>query len=53
MTVALVAYRNLKPSTQAKVQEVLKKHPHYDEFLAAHRPPDVSEPERAFLQAAT
>jgi hypothetical protein len=35
------------------VLQILKQHPHYDEFLSAKRPDGISEEEWVFLRAAT
>jgi hypothetical protein len=52
MAVALIAYRQLEQAQQTKIQEILKQHPHYMEFLAASRPNDASLEEWVVMQAA-
>jgi hypothetical protein len=53
MVAARLAWERLTDKQRLKVIEVLKKHPHYDEFLAAKRPSGFSEPEWVFMRAAT
>src|SRR5262249_49945222 len=56
MVVALLACRDLKenkPAVLAKVHDLLKKHPHYEEYGRADRPASVGEMEWVFLRAAT
>jgi hypothetical protein len=53
MVAARLAWLKLKPGERSKVVEILKKHPHYDEFLAADRPNGFTEEEWVFLRAAT
>ncbi len=52
MAVALIAYRQLPDATQRKIQELLRAHPHYDEFLSAKRPADAPLEEWVVMQAA-
>ncbi|MGL5094981.1 MAG: S1/P1 nuclease [Planctomycetia bacterium] len=53
MVVARLAWSRLQPDERAWVVDVLKRHPHYDEFLAANRPAAFSEDEWVFLRAST
>ncbi|WP_020470173.1 S1/P1 nuclease [Zavarzinella formosa] len=53
MVVARLAWKELKPEERAKVIEMLKSHPHYQEFLTANRPDNIPEDEWAFMRAAT
>ncbi len=53
MTVALIAYRNLDDATKQKVSTILKAHPHYQLYLIANKPDNVSEDEWAFMRAST
>lgn len=53
MVVARLAYLKLSPEERAAAYAILKKHPHYDEFLAAGRPHNVAEEEWVFWRAAT
>jgi hypothetical protein len=53
MVVARLAWRQLTDDQRAKVVAVLRKHPHYDEYLAADRPAGFTEEEWAFMRAAT
>jgi hypothetical protein len=52
MTVALIAYRQLEKPDQQKVQNILKGHPHFKEFLSAKKPADASLEEWIVMQAA-
>jgi hypothetical protein len=52
MTVALIAYRQLDDGQKKKVQQILKKHPHFEEFLSANRPDDAPLDEWVVMQAA-
>src|SRR5262249_6032357 len=52
MTVALIAYRQLEAPQQKKVQEILKEHPHFKEFLKACRPADAPADEWVVMRAA-
>lgn len=52
MAVALIAYRQLNDAGQQKVQAVLRKHPHYDLFLAADAPADAKPDEWVVMRAA-
>lgn len=53
MTVALIAYREVDESVQKKLQEVLKKHPHYAEFLTKSIPASANKDEWVVMKAAT
>ena len=53
MLVARIAWLRMTAEQRAKVSEVLKHHPHYDSYLTAKCPADVSPEEWAFLKAAT
>jgi hypothetical protein len=48
-----LAWRWLSKDQRAKVVALLKKHPHYEEFLAARKPDGFTEKESAFMRAAT
>jgi S1/P1 Nuclease len=52
MTVARIAWNELTPDERKKVIEILKSHPHYEDFLKAQRPDNIPEDEWVFLQAA-
>lgn len=52
MAVAKIAFDRLAPAQREALHAILKQHPHYQEFLAADRPQDVSEQEWSFLRAA-
>lgn len=52
MAIAKLAYDQLDDGTKLRVYELLKKHPHYEMFLAAGRPAGVEEPEWVFMRAA-
>jgi hypothetical protein len=56
MAVARLAYEHLataNPHALGRMVAILKNHPHYQEFLARHRPQGVEEGEWVFLRAAT
>ena len=53
MVTARLAWRQLTDAQRARVVAILKKHPHYEEFLAANRAEGFSEEEWAFMRAAT
>ena len=53
MVTARLAWRQLTEGQRAQVLSVLKKHPHYEEYLAARRPEGFSEEEWVFMRAAT
>ena len=53
MVVARLAWRQLSDDQKAKVSAVLKKHPHYAEYLADRRPDGFAEDEWAFMRGAT
>ena len=52
MVVARLAWNQLNDDQRAKVVAILKKHPHYDEYLAARRPVGFTEDEWVFMRAA-
>jgi hypothetical protein len=52
MAVALIGYRGLGDAQKAKIQEVLKKHPHFGEYLSAQRPADAAPDEWVVMRAA-
>jgi len=54
--VALIAYRELvanQPKIAGKLLEILKEHPHYEEYLAKGKPDDVKLEEWVVMRAAT
>jgi hypothetical protein len=53
MVSARIAWNKLSNNQQAKVIDILKKHPHYHEFLAAKKRDGFSEDEWVFMRAAT
>jgi hypothetical protein len=53
MVVARLAWRQLNEDQRTKVVAILKKHPHYDDYLAARKPDGLSEDEWVFLRAAS
>jgi hypothetical protein len=53
MVAARLAWQKLDADQRSKAIEILKKHPHYDEFLSADRPQGFTEEEWVFLRAAT
>src|SRR5262249_44927339 len=50
---ARLAWRQLNEEQRGKVLALLKKHPHYEEYLITKKPEGFSEDEWAFLRAAT
>lgn len=53
MAVAKLAYGRLPRKERAEVDALLRAHPHYQRYLAADRPAEISEQEWVFLRAAT
>jgi hypothetical protein len=53
MVAARLAWQKLNQAQKDKAVQILKKHPHYEEFLSADRPNGFTEPEWVFLRAAT
>jgi hypothetical protein len=53
MVAARLAWQKLTEAQKDKAVQLLKKHPHYEEFLSADRPNGFTEPEWVFLRAAT
>lgn len=51
--IAKVAYEKLTPKQRAAIHDVLKKHPHYEEYLTAAKPAGVSDEEWSFIRAST
>jgi hypothetical protein len=53
MVVARLAWQKLSEKERAKVIAILRRHPHYGEFLSASRPEGFDEDEWVFMRAAT
>ena len=53
MVIARLAWQQLTEGQRAKVSALLKKHPHYEEYLIARKPDGFTEDEWAFMRAAT
>ncbi|HZV04416.1 MAG TPA: S1/P1 nuclease [Gemmataceae bacterium] len=53
MVAARLAWLKLDEEQRSKAISILKKHPHYDEFLTTDKPNGFSEDEWVFLRAAT
>jgi hypothetical protein len=53
MVAARLAWEKLDQDQRSKAIQILKEHPHYDEFLSADRPQGFTEDEWVFLRAAT
>jgi S1/P1 Nuclease len=53
LVTARLAWRQLTEEQRGKVTALLKKHPHFEEFLIAKKPEGFSEDEWAFMKAAT
>lgn len=52
MVIARLAWNKLMPEQRGAVIAILKKHPHYEEFLATGKPEGFSTDEWAFMRAA-
>src|SRR5436305_294440 len=52
MAIAKLAYDQLADADKLRAYELLKRHPHFELFLAAGRPAGVEEPEWVFMRAA-
>lgn len=52
LAIAKLAYDRLDDGEKLRVYELLKKHPHFEQFLAAGRPAGVEEPEWVFMRAS-
>jgi hypothetical protein len=50
---ARLAWRQLTDPQRAQVVAILKKHPHFEEYLATRRPEGFSEDEWVFMRAST
>jgi hypothetical protein len=53
MVAARLAWQKMSADQQAKAVSILKKHPHYVEFLKSELPSGFTEDEWVFLRAAT
>jgi hypothetical protein len=53
LVTARLAWRQLTDAQRAQVSAVLKKHPHYEEYLIARKPDGFTQDEWAFMRAAT
>ncbi len=53
MTVALIAYRRLSDAQKQQVSDILKHHPHYDQYLVKQVPEGTDKDEWAFVMAST
>jgi len=51
--IAKVAYDTVSPARRVAIHEILKRHPHYAEYLIAGKPNGVSDQEWSFIRAAT
>ncbi|MCS6851319.1 MAG: S1/P1 nuclease [Gemmataceae bacterium] len=52
MAIAKLAYDRLSDAEQARLFVLLKQHPHYERYLAAGRPADISEAEWVVARCA-
>jgi hypothetical protein len=52
MVIARLAWRQLNEDQRAKVITILKKHPHYADYLSARKPDGFTEDVWAFMRAA-
>ncbi len=50
--IAKLAYDQMEDGLKTKLFTILKSHPHYERFLAAHRPVDVSEVEWVIIRSS-
>jgi S1/P1 Nuclease len=48
-----IAYDSLSIAQQQTIHEILKKHPHYEEYLTAEKPAGISDEMWCFLRATT
>jgi hypothetical protein len=53
LVTARLAWRQLTEAQRTRISTLLKKHPHYEEFLIARKPDGFTQDEWAFLKAAT
>jgi hypothetical protein len=53
MVVARLAWQKLSPETRQAMVKVLRAHPHYEEYLAADQPAELSTEEWVVWRAAT
>src|SRR5262249_6635766 len=53
LVTARLAWRQLSEEQRGKVIALLKKHPHYEEYLIANKPEGFGEDEWTFMRAAT
>src|SRR5687768_153137 len=53
MTVALIAWRELTPQQQQQLAEIMKAHPHYQQFVVETKPPQADEAAWAFMKFST
>jgi S1/P1 Nuclease len=53
LVVARLAWLQLSKEQQAQITAVLRKHPHYEEYLITKKPTGFSEDEWVFMHAAT
>jgi hypothetical protein len=52
LAIARLAWLKLSPAERAACAEILKGHPHYQEYLTADKPEAISTEEWAFMRAA-
>jgi len=52
LTIARCAWLRLTPAARQRASEILKSHPHYEEYLSADRPSNVTADEWAFMRAS-
>ncbi|HEX4146857.1 MAG TPA: S1/P1 nuclease [Pirellulales bacterium] len=52
MAISRLAWQKLSENERRLSTEILKQHPHYEEFLKTERPPDAPEDEWVFMRAA-
>src|SRR5262249_34522240 len=48
-----IAFDAMSPAQQQAIHEILKKHPHYEEYLIAEKPAGIDNEMWAFLRATT
>ena len=52
MAISRLAWQKLTDDERRLATEILKQHPHYEEFLKAERPADAPEDEWVFMRAS-
>ena len=53
MVISMLAWRQLKPEERTKIVRLLEKHPHFDSYLKADKPDNISQDQWVFMRAST